>query len=73
MPIYEYQCLACKDRFVKLTSFSDSNSIQCPKCNSDNCQKLFSVFGIRTGGNFTPSTSSKSCGTCTASSCRTCH
>ena len=32
MPIYEYECLSCKEVFEKKQSFSDTPSAECPKC-----------------------------------------
>ena len=34
MPIYEYECEACKTRFEKKQSFSDKAEAECPQCKS---------------------------------------
>lgn len=34
MPIYEYECLYCKDIFEKKQSFADAASAECPKCQN---------------------------------------
>ena len=40
MPIYDYQCNACENVFDKLVL--GSTVVTCPKCGSDNLQKLIS-------------------------------
>ena len=32
MPIYEYECLACKHRFERSQRFSDAPLTECPEC-----------------------------------------
>ncbi len=45
MPIYEYGCFACKGRFQKLVrGFSDPPDLACPRCGSDQVQRLISRF-----------------------------
>jgi len=49
MPIYEYQCAQCGERFEARQSFGEDGSrLNCPKCEAPNPQKLLSSF-------FTPS------------------
>jgi putative FmdB family regulatory protein len=49
MPIYEYVCLRCNERFSVLQSInsSDNDSI-CPKCDSTNVKKVISTFNCST-------------------------
>jgi len=49
MPIYEYQCQECGEKFEKLVRLSTSTSeIECPKCGRWKVEKLISVFSART-------------------------
>ena len=49
MPIYEYRCLECGEKFEKLVRFGASTSeIQCPKCGGRKVEKLISAFSART-------------------------
>jgi len=32
LPLYEYECSACKHRFERIQKFSDPPSNRCPKC-----------------------------------------
>ena len=37
MPLYEYQCEACGDRFEVIQKFSDEPCDTCPKCGGGRC------------------------------------
>lgn len=43
MPLYEFNCLDCSDKFEELVSSSDT-VVKCPKCGSVNTVKQFSTF-----------------------------
>ena len=43
MPIYEYQCDACGQRFEQIQKFSDGPVDVCPKCGKGPVQKLLSA------------------------------
>lgn len=70
MPIYEYKCKGCGNKFEKLVRGHEK--VACPKCGKSRLDKLFSVFGVKSGEKFTPS-GGNSCGSCSASSCDGCH
>lgn len=45
MPIYEYRCRACAEKFELLVaSERQSREQRCPNCGSADIEKLFSVF-----------------------------
>ncbi len=69
MPIFEYRCRSCGHKFEKLVRGNEK--VACPECGKGRLEKLFSVFGTKSGDKFTPSGGS-SCSTCTASSCESC-
>ncbi|HEY7092049.1 MAG TPA: zinc ribbon domain-containing protein [Ktedonobacterales bacterium] len=51
MPIYEYYCKDCRNRFELLTTYTESEvDIECSKCHGANVRKLFSVFARTRGG-----------------------
>ncbi|HEY7021265.1 MAG TPA: zinc ribbon domain-containing protein [Ktedonobacterales bacterium] len=51
MPIYEYYCKDCRDKFELLTTYTESEvDIECSKCHGANVRKLFSVFARTRGG-----------------------
>jgi len=58
MPIYEYECDKCGEKFELRRGFNDSDSdIQCPKCGEKDARKVFSAFGVASsGGGCAPST-----------------
>ncbi|MBN1180382.1 MAG: zinc ribbon domain-containing protein [Anaerolineae bacterium] len=62
MPIYEYRCEQCGERFEKLVrGFSGEAGLTCPRCGSDNVKKAVSLFGLGGGGG-RASDSGSSCG-----------
>ncbi len=47
MPIYEYECTNCGEKFEANRKIADSDSeIKCPKCGRKRPRRLFSVFGM---------------------------
>jgi putative FmdB family regulatory protein len=50
MPLYEYECGECGQRFERLVSLSEARqSMKCPKCGSKSVRKLMSVFATAGG------------------------
>lgn len=68
MPIYEYRCLKCGEKFqLRLGFFHDKKSIKCPKCGSEDPDRIFSPFmtgsSSSSGGSYSsPSSSCSSSG-----------
>ena len=46
MPLYEYQCQACKKRFERIRKFSDPPLKKCDLCGKGPITKLLSAPGI---------------------------
>jgi len=45
MPIYEYECRKCKERFEVLQKIDEGNAgLCCPKCDTDKPEKVLSAF-----------------------------
>lgn len=59
MPMFEYKCLECDNKFEELVMRSDM-AVNCPSCKSADVQKLVSAFS---------SSSTPSGGSCNTSSC----
>lgn len=55
MPLYEYQCKSCSNRFEELT-YAQSDP-HCPHCQTGNVQRLMSVIAVLDG----PSRSAGEC------------
>jgi predicted nucleic acid-binding Zn ribbon protein len=64
MPVYEYQCAKCDEKFeaylrracaaeaATASRRREDEKVACPKCRAKKVKKLFSVFGIGLpGGN----------------------
>ena len=45
MPIYEYECRSCKERFEVMQKMSEGNEeLCCPKCDTDKPERVLSAF-----------------------------
>ena len=66
MPIYEYFCQDCGEKYDKFVRSSLAKiELKCPKCGSANGKKAFSVFGVRgdtAGSRVAASSSAAACG-----------
>lgn len=72
MPIYEYLCENCHQKFESLRSIKEADSpIQCHYCQSSDTHRVVSVFFAQSGGKVIASASS-GCGSCAGGSCSTC-
>ncbi len=61
MPIYEYRCNECGEKFeLFVRSMVKQNSSSCPKCGSQQVRKDISLFGI--GGTSGSKVNAASCG-----------
>ncbi|MDH4027671.1 MAG: zinc ribbon domain-containing protein [Nitrospirota bacterium] len=50
MPVYEYVCLKCNEKFALLQSlYPRDNNTECPKCSSRDVKKLLSSFSCSQG------------------------
>jgi putative FmdB family regulatory protein len=63
MPLFEYECRECGERFEALVV--ESRQAECPKCKSRNLQKLISTFSAGAGSG--PSPAPRSGGGCGSS------
>jgi putative FmdB family regulatory protein len=45
MPIYEYECPACSEKFELRRKITDNDSeIKCPRCGAASPRRVFSLF-----------------------------
>jgi len=68
MPIFEYKCNTCGNRFELLVRGCDTPS--CPQCGSKDLEKLFSLFNSNVKKGF--GQVGGTCSTCSSGSCSTC-
>jgi len=52
MPLYEYQCLECRNRFELRRSYSDASAVTCPECHGDVRRVMSPVAVIFRGSGF---------------------
>lgn len=75
MPIYEYCCPKCENRFDLLRSISQADeTVTCPKCGqtAKRLVSCFASFAKDAGGASTPIGGGGGCGPCSGSSCGSC-
>lgn len=49
MPIYEYGCVDCGERFELRRGMTDKDDeIECPRCGTKKPRRIFSAFGMGT-------------------------
>ena len=74
MPIYEYQCDACKKEFEELVSGDEV--LPCPHCGSRTTNKLMSrpCYHMAGGSGHDPSPAGggRACASCSGGHCATC-
>ncbi len=61
MPLYEFQCKGCGHEFEDLVLGAANPA--CPSCNSQQLERLLSVFAVNGGGD-DPMPVAGACGSC---------
>ena len=46
MPLYEYECMNCRNRFELLRKIGDDSLPACPECRSTDVSKMISQTGF---------------------------
>jgi len=73
MPIYEYACLDCGEKFEALRSIQDADTtIACVQCEGEHTSRQIAVFFAKSGGRVVAGGNS-TCTTCSRNSCATCN
>ncbi|HHU51664.1 MAG TPA: zinc ribbon domain-containing protein [Firmicutes bacterium] len=76
MPIYEFICRDCGQKFEELCRLG-TEQIPCPACHSGETTRLISVCGFAVkssdGSTCRSSASGGSCADCSGGSCSGCH
>ena len=48
MPLYEYECRECEERFEEITPLNPPpGHVRCPECGSPQVSKLLSLFATQ--------------------------
>ncbi|HEY2395389.1 MAG TPA: zinc ribbon domain-containing protein [Rudaea sp.] len=50
MPIYEFECLACSERFDRLQKLSDPDPDSCPNCGATGVRRRLTAPSFRLAG-----------------------
>ena len=75
MPIYEYICKDCNNKFEAVRSFSQADDpIKCSSCGSENTNRTVSkCWSIGNGSVTLSTTASGGCSGCAGGNCAHCH
>ncbi|MCR4398507.1 MAG: zinc ribbon domain-containing protein [Firmicutes bacterium] len=71
MPLIEFECQLCNNRFETLVRTGDE--VRCPSCNSSELRRRVSRFSARSGSSgVSRPIGGGACSTCSGGSCSTC-
>ncbi len=77
MPIYEFKCNSCAEKFEKLLSINyNKEELECPSCGGNNPGRLMSAFaatGTQKPVYSSAGGGSSACTSCSSKQCSTCH
>lgn len=59
MPIFDFECKTCGNKFDLMIANKDKDKVKCPQCGSAEIKQLLSLFATSSG-----SSSSDSCSGC---------
>jgi putative FmdB family regulatory protein len=65
MPIYEYRCPQCGEKFEKLVRLGSNAEVRCPRCDSDKPERMISLVAHTSAGSDYSTSYSSSCNTST--------
>lgn len=69
MPIYEFKCMKCNEFFELLVVNNDEIEMKCPKCKSEDFERVLSTtnYAMGTGGRGGVKSETRNCssGSCT--------
>ncbi|WP_027364841.1 FmdB family zinc ribbon protein [Desulfotruncus alcoholivorax] len=75
MPIYEFRCDKCGNRFEKLCSLGENGKeLKCPKCSAVGAHRVMSGFTKKSSGGteVIGSGGGSGCGSCSSTNCSSC-
>lgn len=59
MPVFDFECKKCGNKFDLMISNKDKDKVKCPQCGSPEIKQLISLFATPSSGS-----SSDSCASC---------
>jgi len=77
MPIYEFRCVACNQRFEKLCPVGETGlNINCPGCGKQGPGRVMSSFSAKSSKNSNGGPALNNgggCASCSSGNCSSCH
>lgn len=61
MPLFEFVCKKCGNKFEKIVFSINNEEIKCPSCNSNEVEKQFSTFSSTSSSNSCSNKGSSDC------------
>lgn len=71
MPIYEFHCSGCGEKFEELV-LGRGATVHCPTCKGSEIKKLLSAFAFKAGDTFVSSSATNGCSSCSTHNCGSC-
>lgn len=72
MPLYEFKCLKCRELFELLVMHNETGPVTCPKCKSEDFERVLSATSYTMGkGTMVSRRSGAQTRTCSGGSCTT--
>jgi len=61
MPIFEFECKNCGNKFDLMIANKDKEKVKCPQCESADIKQLLSMFATSSGGGAAAPNSCQGC------------
>lgn len=73
MPIYEYICENCHQKFDSLRSYKEADlPIACSYCQSTKTHRVLSLFSAQSGDKMITGNGNSGCSSCSGGNCASC-
>lgn len=59
MPLFEYICRECGERFEKIIPCTKRDDVECPHCGTERAERQLSTFATNTSGGNNSAASSR--------------
>lgn len=64
MPVIDFKCIECGEKFFEIVNSSNRNKVKCPKCGAGDIKQVFEGKCNSAGAGKGGGCSSGSCGSC---------
>ncbi|WP_054697404.1 FmdB family zinc ribbon protein [Syntrophomonas palmitatica] len=64
MPIFDFQCQDCGEKFDLMISNNEKDRVKCPRCSSSHIKQMLSLFNTGSSSKSSPGPVSDRCSGC---------